>query len=479
VPEQAQATGSGVEAAGDRLPVDTDLGSGCHILHVDMDSFFASVEVLDDPSLVGKPVVVGGTGKRGVVASCTYEARAYGIRSAMPSVEARRRCPRAIFLTGRYDRYAATSERLHEVLARFTPVVEPIALDEAFLDIAGGRRALGGPTSVAERVRAAVRAELSLECSVGVARTKLIAKLASRAAKPRATPQGVQAGTGVVVVVPGEEIAFLRPLPASDLWGVGPATARRLAELGVMTVGDLAAVSEQTLCRRLGTSNGRHLARLARGEDARPVEAMRHAKSVGHEETFANDLRDGRDLRFHLVRMAEGVGSRLREGELQGRTITVKVRYGDFTTITRSHTLARPTDSPRIVREVAGALLDTVEVSAGVRLLGVSVSSIARDPEDARQLSFDEEADSHKAAGDRGGGFSGPTMWQVPGDHSGADRAAWEDVEEVVANIRARYGDLAIGPTSLVRTEGLTMKRRGDTQWGPSEDQDGDERRTV
>jgi nucleotidyltransferase/DNA polymerase involved in DNA repair len=263
---------------------------GCNILHVDMDSFFASVEVLDDPSLAGKPVIVGGSGSRGVVASCTYEARAYGIHSAMPSVHARRLCPHAIFVAGRYDRYAQTSEQLHSILRRFTPLVEGIGLDEAFLDVSGARRLLGSASEIAWSIRSAVRHEMSLACCVGVARTKLLAKLASRAAKPKATAASVEPGHGVVVVRPDEEISFLRPLPIRALWGVGPATAARLAELGVVTVGDLVKIPDQTVQRVLGASNGRHLCALARGEDDRAVEPDRGVKSVGHEETFAVDL---------------------------------------------------------------------------------------------------------------------------------------------------------------------------------------------
>jgi DNA polymerase-4 len=450
------------------VPDDVD---ACTILHVDMDSFFASVEVLDDPALAGLPVIVGGSGARGVVASCTYEARAYGIHSAMASVEARRRCPQAVFLPGRFDRYMEMSERLHAVLRRFSPVVEGIALDEAFVDVAGARRLLGPPPEVAWAIRRAVHADMRMECGVGVARTKLLAKLASRAAKPVPTRQGPRPGPGVVVVLPAEELAFLHPLPVRALWGVGPATARRLDALGVVTIGDLARIPEATLCRSLGAANGHLLAELARGEDPRGVEATREVKSVGHEETFAIDIHTHDGLHRHLVRMADAVGTRLREANLSGRTVTVKVRYGDRVTITRSHTVGAALDSPRALGTVAGALLDAVDVSAGIRLLGVSVSALQGTDTAAHQLSFD---DGHDVPGDE---TRAPLAPGAAHDDSADERepaaatarhTAWREVEAAVSAIRARYGNASVGPAALVGRDGLAVKERGDTQWGPS-----------
>jgi DNA polymerase-4 len=444
----------------------------CTVLHVDMDAFFAAVEVLDDPSLTGRPVIVGGTGDRGVVASCTYEARAFGIHSAMASVEARRRCPEAVFLPGRFGRYAEVSERLHALFHRFSPVVEGIALDEAFLDVSGSRRLLGAPPDLAGAIRAAVRRELGLDCAVGVARTKLMAKLASRAAKPVPAPGGPRPGAGVVVVLPSEELSFLHPLPVRALWGVGPATARRLKELGVDTVGDLARIPTGALCRTLGTANGTHLGALARGEDPRPVEGDRETKSVGHEETFAADIADPAALHRHLVRMADAVGTRLRQARLQGRTVTVKVRFGDRATITRSHTVGTPSDSPRAIGAVAGVLLDAVDVAGGVRLLGVSVSGLGQAAEVVRQLSFDEHADDGGSDPARIPGGGGPGGDGVPLDEAASPERpgspAWHEVEAAMSAIRARYGHASVGPATLVGRGGLDVKRRGDTQWGPS-----------
>lgn len=443
-------------------------GGACTVLHVDMDAFFAAVEVLDDPALTGLPVIVGGSGTRGVVASCTYEARAFGVHSAMSSVEARRRCPDALFVSGRYWRYAEVSAQLHDVLRRFTPVVEGIGLDEAFLDVSGAVRLLGHPVNIARRLRREIAEELRLHCSVGVARTKLLAKLASEAAKPRASPAGPLPGAGVVVVEPGSELGFLHPLPVRALWGVGPATAARLAGLGVQTVGDLAAVPVDTLCRLLGAAHGGHLALLAMGQDDRAVEADREAKSIGHEETFASDLHEHESLHPLVVRMADGVCQRLCEADVRARTITVKVRFADRTTITRAHTVGEATASPHLVRAVALALVSAVDVGPGVRLLGVSASGLTSTPA-GRQLTFDDIRPPRPPApqGARVGAEPPQGAGTGPVDPAAASEGGWEDVEAALAAIRARYGPDAVAPAALVGRKGLSVKTRGDTQWGP------------
>jgi DNA polymerase-4 len=404
-----------------------------------MDSFYVSVEVLQDPSLAGKPIIVGGSGDRGVVASCSYEARAYGIHSAMPSTRARRLCPDAIFLSGHYDLYSEYSRKLHAVLTSFTPLVEGISLDEAFLDVTGAQRLFGTGTEIAHQIRARVADELSLACSVGVATNKLLAKLASKAAKPRAALSGPEPGLGVRVVEAGKELAFLHPLPVSTLWGVGPATETRLKRFGVATIGDLATVPRATLVGSLGQSLGAHLHELAHGRDPRPVEPDRETKSVSHEETYAVDHVTHEPLRVEAVRMADAVASRLRAARLSGRTVTIKVRFGDFTTITRSHTLPSPVDGGPSIARAAVDLLDQLDVSPGVRLFGVGVSNLAEDG--ARQLTLD---DALNAAG-------------------------WNDATKAVDEVRARFGDRAVGPGSLAGGDGLRVKRQGDTQWGPDE----------
>ena len=336
-----------------------------------MDAFFASVEVLDDPSLRGLPVVVGGAGDRGVVASCTYEARVFGVRSAMPSLRARQLCPHAVFLPGRHGRYAEVSGQLHRILSDITPMVEPIGLDEAFLDVAGAVRMLGAPATIARRLRERVRDDLSLECAVGVGRSKMVAKLASRAAKPRVSRSGLEPGRGVVVVEPDVELAFLHGHRVEALWGVGPATATRLHELGIRTVGELAAAPVETLVRRVGKASGLHLAALARGEDPSPVTPGRPAKSIGHEETFSRDVADPAELQRHAARMAESVATMLRGSGCAARTVTVKVKFGDLSLQSRSRTLDRAIATGGAIGQVASVLLAAVDPGEGVRLLGV------------------------------------------------------------------------------------------------------------
>jgi DNA polymerase-4 len=406
------------------------------ILHVDMDSFYVSVEVLQDSSLRGKPVIVGGSGERGVVASCSYEARAYGIHSAMPSTRARRLCPHAVFLSGRFDLYNDYSRRLHAVLTSFTPLVEGISLDEAFLDVTGAQRLFGTGTDVAHAIRGRIADELSLPSSVGVAANKLIAKLASKAAKPTASLSGPQPGLGVCVVEPGRELDFLHPLPVTALWGVGPATYEKLRRFGVGTIGDLADVPRDTLVSALGRALGAHLHELANGRDDRPVEPDREVKSVSHEETYAVDRIEHASLRVEAVRMADAVGARLRNAKLAGRTVSIKVRFHDFATITRSQTFATPVDGGPTIAQAAVALLEQVDVSAGVRLFGVAVSNLVEDG--ARQLTLDD-----------------------------ALAAGWDDATKAVDEIRARFGEKAVGPGTLAGRDGLRLKRQGDTQWGP------------
>ncbi len=352
------------------------------ILHLDLDAFFAAVEQLDDPSLRGRPVVVGGLGPRGVVAAASYEARRFGIFSATPMARARRACPDAVFLAPRFDAYAAKSQEVMAILRSVTPLVEPISLDEAFLDVRGAGRRLGTGPEIAAALRAQIRSETGLTASVGVASTKMLAKIASDESKP----------DGLLVVPAGEELAFLHPLPVRRLWGVGPATQRRLDRFGVVTIGDLAALPESTLVRALGVAQGEHLHALAWNRDVRDVQPDRRVKSVGHEETFPTDVRDRDVLRLEVRRLSDLVGERLRRAGRAGRTVQLKVRYHDFRTITRSKTLAEATDLSADLTRTAISLLDTVDLGDGVRLIGVSAQQL--ESADAVQRSlFPDDVD--------------------------------------------------------------------------------------
>jgi DNA polymerase IV len=342
------------------------------VLHVDLDAFFAAVEQRDKPSLRGRPVVVGGLGPRGVVSTASYEARRFGVRSAMSMAEARSRCPHAALLAGRYHAYRAVSEVVMAALRELSPVVEPISLDEAFIDLAAGDVAPKGltvarVTAIAGSLRVRIRAEAQVSASVGAATSKLLAKIASEQAKP----------DGLVVVQPGTEMSVLRPLPIRALWGVGPATAERLTRLGVRTVGDLDRITESELVDLLGEAHGRSLHRLGRALDDRPVSSERESKSVSVEDTFDRDLTDPALLSALVERLAGRVTSRLVESGASGRTVTLKVRLHDFTTLTRSTTLPAPTDDVRVVSRLASQLFAEIDTSAGIRLLGVGVSGLA------------------------------------------------------------------------------------------------------
>jgi len=428
------------------------------VLHVDMDAFFASVEVLDDPRLAGRPVIVGGSGARGVVASCTYEARAHGIRSAMPSVQARRLCPDAVFVDGRHSRYAEVSAQLHEILYSFTPVVEPIGLDEAFLDVTGVRRLLGPPGRIARDVRRRVTGELGLECSVGIGRSKMIAKLASRAAKPQVSSGKWFSGAGIVAVEPDGELAFLHPLPVEALWGVGPATAARLRDLGLKKIGDLAGVPASMLVRRLGPALGRRLSELSRGVDPDPVVAGRQAKSIGHEETFSTDVVDPEALERHAIRMAESVAIQLRASSLRARTLTVKVKFPDLSVVSRSRTFDVGIDTAPSVAAVAVALLGSVETGAGVRLLGIGASGL-------------EEAGAPEQLQFGGIGAATPGDAGSPWERAGSLQQGWREVSVAVDSVRDRFGPDAVGTAAMVDEAGIDVPGRREARWGPAGDE--------
>jgi DNA polymerase-4 len=380
------------------------------ILHVDMDAFYASVETIKDPSLRGKPVVVGGLGGRGVVTSASYEARSFGVTSAMPAITARRLCPHAVFLPNDFDAYLDYSKRIRAVFESVTPLVEPLSLDEAFLDVSGSIRLFGPPESIGRRVKTAIE-RLGLACSVGVAPNKFIAKIASARAKP-----------GGLIVVPADRVAaWLHPLPVTTLWGVGERTGEILQRLGLKTVGDVAMISRRTLERALGDALGAHLHALAQGIDDRPVVAAEAPKSVGSESTFGSDLDNTADILREVLRLADRTASRLRSKQLCGRTVTLKVRWSNFKTITRSRTLNEAVDTTTEIYDLARALwrpLDSARVR--VRLLGVSVSSLRPGPPE-RQLDLFLE-----------------------------DRTRGAGAARAVDDLRARFGDHSVRPATLL-----------------------------
>jgi DNA polymerase-4 len=387
------------------------------ILHVDLDAFYASVEQLDDATLRGRPVIVGGLGGRGVVCAASYEARQYGVHSAMPMARARRACPSAAFVQPRFDRYSHKSSEVMAIFESVTPLVEQLSIDEAFLDVSGARRLLGSGVEIAGLVRARVREEAGLVVSVGVATTKFLAKLASDLSKP----------DGLLAVAPGTEREFLAPLPVARLWGVGPVTLARLDRMAVRTIGEIAALPESALTASLGVSLGQRLQALARNDDPRAVVPEREAKSIGAEETFAVDLTSRAVCDRELVRLVDRVSARLRRAGVQARTVTLKIRYGDFETRTRARTLPAATDVSTVLLATARELLDALDCSRGVRLLGVSLSQLEEGADTQGVLLLDDEDSRAGARVER--------------------RAA---VEHAVDAVRDRFGSRSVGPASLV-----------------------------
>jgi DNA polymerase-4 len=345
------------------------------ILHADMDAFYAAIEQRDRPELRGKPVIVGGSGPRQVVSTASYEARVFGVRSAMPGVKAKRLCPHGIFVTPRMDVYAAVSAQVRAVFERFTDLVEPLSLDEAFLDVTGSRALFGDGAAIAAQLKAEVRAATQLTVSVGVATSKYVAKVASDLRKP----------DGLVVVPPGTEREFLAPLPVSRLWGVGPVTQRTLEQHGCRTIADVQARNEQHLRRTFGDSLGEHLFVLANGLDPREVESDRAAKSIGHELTFAEDLHDEQVVTGVLLQLAEGVGRRLRRDGSRGTVVRLKLRYPDFTTLTRQRKVPPTADDLELYRVAKELLFATWDRARGVRLLGVTAAQLVPDGAQAVQ----------------------------------------------------------------------------------------------
>ena len=399
---------TGEVIAGD-APLEPGEADGLGILHADLDAFYASVEVLKDPALAGRPLLVGGIGGRGVVTSASYEARAFGCRNAMPMARARRLCPQAVAVPPDFAAYRRWSVEVMRIFSSVTPLVEPLALDEAFLDVRGARALFGDAVATARLLRARVREEAGLALTVGVAASKFMAKLASTRGKP----------DGLLVVPPGRALGFLHPLPVHALWGAGEATIEVLHRYGLRTVGDVAATPRATLERALGPAAGAQLHELAWARDDRQVVPFEAAKSVGSEETFAVDIDDPAALAREVLRSCVRVGRRLREAGLAGRTVTLKLRFANFRTITRGRTLAVATDTDTDLHEVAADLLARLQLGrTPVRLVGVTVSNLQR--------------------------AGAPVQLRL-----GPERPGWEAAVRAADAVRARFGDGAIDLASL------------------------------
>ena len=389
--------------------------TGRSIIHMDMDAFYAAVEVLDHPGLAGRPVIVGGLGPRGVVSTASYEARSFGVRSAQPMSVARRLCPQGVFRPPRMARYQELSGQIMEIFRRYTPLVEPLSLDEAFLDVGGSFRLFGSAEALARRLKAEVRAETGLTVTAGVAGQKHLAKIASGRNKP----------DGLTVVPPGGELDFLWPLPLGDLWGVGPATLARLEGLGLVTVGDLAALDQEFLARKFGRA-GRQLWLLANGRDDREVETGRRAKSVGAETTFAVDLVSPDEVRAALLAQTLTAVGRLRRQGLRAGGVTVKFRDNRFRTWTRGRTFSGPTDlREEIYAEVLGIYEKEAPGLGPLRLVGVSLG----------RLSANEGPEQRP-------------LFEPPEAAPGRERAA--RLNSALDLVRDRFGAGAIKPASLV-----------------------------
>lgn len=381
------------------------------ILHVDMDAFYASVSMIERPELKGKPVVVGA-GPRSVVLSASYEARALGIHAAMPVGMARRLAPKATFLEPEHERYAEVSDAVMEIFSSFTPLVEPLSLDEAFLDVEGARKLLGSPVEIAKRIRDRVSDEQRITCSVGLATTKFVAKLASGHCKP----------DGMLVVEKLQTISFLHPLPVNALWGVGAKTEEVLKRLGLLTISDIAHTPVETLERALGKAQGRHLYELAWGRDERDVIPNEAEKSIGNEETFARDVDDPEIILREILRLAERSAHRLRLRDLKGRTISIKIKFADFTQLTRSRTLNEATNLTQEIYAVAKSLYEGLNLDrARIRLVGVRIEGLIAKDEVATQMIL------------------------------GAPDHGWSDAESAVDKASARFGHGALRPARLVK----------------------------
>lgn len=386
--------------------------TGCHVLHIDMDAFFASVEIRDNPELTGKPVIVGHTGGRGVVLSATYPARKLGVHSAMPMSRAMRLAPDAIVISPSHHKYSEVSAEVMDIFSDFTPIVQPLSVDEAFLDVSGAIKLIGSPTEIGELIRKRVWEEQRITCSVGIASTMFIAKLATNYAKPN----------GLHVVPKDQVLEFLHPLPITALWGVGAKTAELLNRLGLRTVGDIANTSLYTLTRATGQAVGEHLHELSWGRDPRKVTVESEDHSIGAERTFDVDLQDAELITTHLLDLSNKVARRLRAANQTSKTISIKIKFSDFTAITRSKTLVAPTDLSNEIYTIAKQLFENLKLDrAKIRLVGVRASGLAEDAPIQLDLTTPE--------------------------------VGWREAEKVLDQVASKFGNSAVKPARLIKPE--------------------------
>ena len=427
------------------------------ILHIDLDAFFASVEVLDDPSLKGKPVAVGGAGARSVIASASYEARRYGVKSAMPSLMAQRICPQLIILPGRFDRYEYYSQKFHEIVNDLTPDYEPLGLDEVFCDLRSLALITPDPVASAWELKRRINDELGLLSGVGLGRNKLWAKLASKRSKPRVVNGKLVDGPGVVLVDRAMEAKWLEELPIRALWGVGPATAAKLENLGIRFVRELSRVGEETLAAHVGSAMARSLADYARGDDERPVEANRELKSVGHDQTFATSIPSLNEL-FEVAKSHSAIVARaIRSKDLVARTVSMTLRFDDQTGLSRSQTLPFGIDDETAIAAIVSALMESVPLKQSVRLVGVHLSNFLERGKNAVQLSFDIDADSIEGKA---------KVAQLSQER----QVSMEALRDAVDEVRAKFGNSSVGTLSELGEEGLEIERqRGSHAFGPKD----------
>ncbi len=416
------------------------------ILHIDMDAFFAMLEVARRPELKGMPVIVGGLGERGVVATASYEARIYGVNSAMPMVQARRKCPGGVFLPGDHKFYAKASKRIMKILYSYTPYLEPLSLDEAFLDISRIYKPRHTPLEISGIIQKEILEKEGLSCSIGISNRKHISKIASEMAKPKILDGKIEPGEGIILVPAGEEADFLYSLDIRKIWGIGPVTFKKLKSYGITSVGQIADFNLESLKKILGKKAAVSLKHLAEAKDERKVQTGRISKSMSAEETFAQDVYKKRELASHIMRLSDKLATRLRHNKMHAKCITLKIRYSqNFESIVRSLTLPFPVDTAFLISEHARKLLEAQELKGGVRLLGVGVS----------QLDFSANLPTEAQ-----------TFLDIFDDGRLAKTNQWKKVENAIDRIRKKYNEDSIMAASSQNSSESQIA--GSTPWGPA-----------